>query len=291
MNMTIGDAARATGVPEHTLRAWEKRYELFKPIRGTSGYRLYDEAALTTIRAMQALVTAGWAPSAAADELSRRPRVVASLAATSGTTPDPFAALVHAAAEFDAAAVSRIIDEQFAMADYESVIDGWLMPALVRMGKEWAAGRLSVAEEHLVSNIVLRRLSAAYDAAGRLQPGPPILVGTVSGVDHELGLMAFAVAARRAGIATVYLGTQVPPADWHRAADKAGAHHSVTTAHRKRDAQLVAGLADVLGPATTVWVGGSAQQHAGPLCRRLGHSIADAAQALAAELGTDRKAS
>ncbi len=291
MNMTIGDAARATGVPEHTLRAWERRYDLFKPIRGTSGYRLYDDAALSTIRAMQSLVSAGWAPSAAADELSRRPRVVASLAATAGTMPDPFAALVHAAAEFDAAAVSRIIDEQFALADYESVIDGWLMPVLVRMGKEWAAGRLSVAEEHLVSNIVLRRLSAAYDAAGRLQPGTPILLGTVSGVDHELGLMAFAVAARRAGIATVYVGTQVPPADWRRAADKAGARHSVTTAHRKRDAQLVAGLAESLGPASTVWVGGSAQQHAGPGCRPLGHSIAAAAQALAAELNAGREAS
>ena len=56
----------------------------------------------------------------------------------------------------------------------------------------------------------------------------------------------------RAGIATVYLGTQVPPADWRRAADKAGARHSVTTAHRKRDAQLVAGLAESLGPAGTV---------------------------------------
>ena len=106
MNMTIGDAARATGVPEHTLRAWERRYDLFKPIRGTSGYRLYDHAALTTIRAMQSLVSAGWAPSAAADELSRRPRVVASLAATAGTMPDPVAPLVHAAAEFDAAAES-----------------------------------------------------------------------------------------------------------------------------------------------------------------------------------------
>jgi len=291
MNMTIGDAARATGVPEHTLRAWERRYELFKPVRGNSGYRLYDDAALATIKAMQSLVAAGWAPSAAADELSRRPQSVANLAAAAGAATDPFATLVHAAAEFDAAAISRIIDEQFALADFEAVVDGWLMPALVRLGKEWAADRLTVAEEHLVSNIVLRRLSAAYDAAGQLQPGPPILVGAVSGVEHELGLMAFAVAARRAGIPTVYLGTQVPPADWRRAAIKAGSRHSITAAHRKRDAQLAIGLAEALDPVSTVWVGGSAQQHSVPACRPLGHSIAAAAQALAAELGPDRRAS
>lgn len=291
MNMTIGEAARTTGVPEHTLRAWERRYRLFTPVRGSSGYRLYDDAALAAIKAMQALVAAGWAPSAAADELSRRPQAVPSLAAAAGSVSDPFAALVQAAAEFDAAAISRIIDEQFALAEYESVIDGWLMPALVRLGKEWAAGRLTIAEEHLVSNIVLRRLSAAYDAAGRLQPGSPILVGSVSGVEHELGLMAFAVSARRAGLATVYLGTQVPPADWRRAAVKAGSLHSVTSAHRKRDAQLAIALAETLGQTNTVWVGGSAQQHTSPACRPLGHSIAAAAQALAAELAPDRRAS
>lgn len=291
MNMTIGEAARATGVPEHTLRAWERRYQLFTPVRAASGYRLYDEAALASIRAMQALVAGGWAPSAAADELSRRPRSVPSLAMAAGAAPDPFAPLVQAAAEFDAAAVSRIIDEQFALADYESVVDGWLMPALVRLGKEWAAGRLTIAEEHLVSNIVLRRLSAAYDAAGRLQPGAPILVGAVSGVEHELGLMAFAVAARRAGIATIYLGTQVPQADWRRAAVKAGARHSVTAAHRKRDAQLAVGLAETLGPSSTVWVGGSMQQTTAPACRPMGHSISAAAQALAAELNPGRQAS
>jgi len=236
-------------------------------------------------------VAAGWAPSAAADELSRRPQAVPGLAAAAGSTADPFAGLVQAAAEFDAAAISRIIDEQFALAEFESVIDGWLMPALVRLGKEWAAGRLTIAEEHLVSNIVMRRLSAAYDAAGRLQPGPPILVGAVSGVEHELGLMAFAVAARRAGIATVYLGTQVPPSDWRRAAIKAGSRHSITSAYRKRDAQLAIGLAEALGQSSTVWVGGSAQLHTAPTCRPLGHSIADAAQALAVELRPDRQAS
>lgn len=40
--VTIKRAAELTGVPEHTLRAWERRYGLVAPARTDGGYRLYD---------------------------------------------------------------------------------------------------------------------------------------------------------------------------------------------------------------------------------------------------------
>lgn len=274
--VTIKKASALTGVPEHTLRAWERRYDLLAPSRTASGYRIYDEAALARITAMQGLVQAGWTPRAAAAEVA---------AHSNGHEPslDPHAALMAAAGQLDGSAVARVLDERFAGASFETVVDGWLMPALQRIGREWADGAVSVAVEHLVSNVVMRRLAAAYEAAGREESGPGVLIGAPPGVDHQIGLMAFAVAARRAGLPTTYLGAKVPLSAWRDAATKSGARAAVTTAPRSRDAARAAKVVACLEvePRVPVWVGGRYQHLVAGPDRRLGHSIAAAAALLA----------
>ncbi|MBJ7358666.1 MerR family transcriptional regulator, partial [Nocardioides sp.] len=63
---TIKQAARLTGVPEASLRAWERRYAVVVPHRNASGYRVYDEAALAAVATMRRLVDDGWSPAEAA---------------------------------------------------------------------------------------------------------------------------------------------------------------------------------------------------------------------------------
>lgn len=290
--LTIKKAAEATGVPEHTLRAWERRYCLFSPARAPSGYRVYDEEAITRIRDMHTLVDLGWSPRDASVEVLRQHQ--SARTGPEGVQPtvgrDPHLDLVQAAAELDAARVSRILDEQFSLQDYETLVDQWLMPALSRIGKEWAAGTISVAGEHLVSNTVLRRLSAAYEAAGGRGTGRPVLIGAPPGVHHELGLLAFAVALRRAGLPTIYLGADVPLAAWAEAVAAASPAAVVTTAPRRRDAARVAEVADVLraaDPTLPLWVGGRFQDLLPPPGRPLGHRIGAAATLLAAATALD----
>ena len=275
--VTIKKAAELTGVPEHTLRAWERRYSLLAPSRTASGYRIYDEQALARITAMHDLVKAGWTPRAAAVEVARQPL-------NGEAIVDPHAELLSAAGALDASAVGRVLDEHFARLGFETVVDHWLLPALQRIGHEWSEGRVSVAAEHLVSNLVMRRLSTAYEAVGSGQSGRPVLIGAPPGVDHQIGLMAFAVAARRAGMPTIYLGAQVPLAAWRDAAGRSGARVAVTTVPRSRDVARARRVVECLGeePRLPVWVGGKYQHLVGESAHRLGHSISEAAARLAA---------
>ena len=275
--VTIKKASELTGVPEHTLRAWERRYSLLAPSRTASGYRIYDQQALARITAMHDLVKAGWAPRAAAVEVARQPLI-------DEARVDPHAELLAAAADLDASGVTRVIDEHFANTGFETFVDRWLLPAMQRIGLEWAEGTVSVAAEHLVSNVVMRRLSAAYEAVERGQSGRPVLIGAPPGVDHQIGLMAFAVAARRVGMPTIYLGAQVPLAAWRDAAGKSGARCAVTTVPRSRDAARARRVVECLGeePQLPVWIGGKYQHLVGEPARRLGHGIAAAAATLAA---------
>lgn len=96
--------------------------------------------------------------------------------------------------------------------------------------------------------------------------------------------MSFAVALRRAGAATIYLGSDVPPPAWADALATTGAVMSVTAIPRRADARRVAALAERLEsthPTVPLATGGRFQHLAPPGCLQLGHRIATAAQDVA----------
>ncbi|WP_435198263.1 MerR family transcriptional regulator [Janibacter sp. GS2] len=293
---TIKRAAELTGVPAATLRAWERRYHVIVPERTEAGYRLYDEDCLARIRAVAALVDDGWAPSQAAEEVSRRDRAKGA-ATPLPPPPDQTPAtvdgdggagpLVDAAARLDASAVAQVLDERFATGSFESVVDGWLMPALAEVGRAWTEGRLSVAGEHLVAHAVLRRLAASFDAAASRPGGPAVIVGLPAGVHHELGIFAFAVALRRAGLDVVYLGADLPTEAWQAALDTHSARCAVLAVPRAQDTPAATTLIRSVSashPEVSVLVGGGRQDDVGDDGTRLGHAIGPAATALAASL-------
>jgi acyl-CoA hydrolase len=65
----INRVAETTGIPEATLRAWERRYHVPKPSRTASGYRLYSQDDVAQVRKMRELCEAGISPADAAKEI------------------------------------------------------------------------------------------------------------------------------------------------------------------------------------------------------------------------------
>ena len=290
---TIKQAAELTGVQAATLRAWERRYGVLAPPRTAGGYRLFDEATIETIRTMGTLVRSGWAARQAAQEVQRR--LDAGPASGAETSSDgAFDRLRRAGADLDPGRVGEALDEAFARGTFESVVDGWLLPALYAVGDGWASGRLSVAGEHLVANAVLRRLATAYDAAARQTSGPQVVLGLPPGAAHDLGLFAFAVCARRAGLATTYLGANVPVEDWVTAVAPGPPRYVVLAAPRSADLAPLAAVVEALRvahPEVRIGVGGRYQERAPQPAERLGHQIGPAADRLARVLATVAAAS
>lgn len=310
---TIKRAAELTGLSVATLRAWERRYGIVSPQRTDSGYRLYDAAAVRALSVMNSLVQEGWTPKFAAAEAQRRlgaegpdgpgpapgepargrpAPVVATGLRREKASGEPanaeLEALVDAASRLDAAALADLLDDAFSRGSFESVVDGWLMPALRVLGDAWARGRVSVAGEHVASYAVQRRLAAAYEAAAQRSGGPRILVGLPPGARHELGLLAFATAARRVGLSTVYVGADLPAEDWAAAVTANDAVCVVLSVPSARDlGPLRRVVTDLRAghPALTIAVGGRQQAKAPEGCVQLGHDIGGAARLLAERLG------
>jgi DNA-binding transcriptional MerR regulator len=286
---TIKEASARTGVPAASLRAWERRYHVVEPRRTESGYRMYDEQAIATLNAMRRLVDEGWSPAAAASAVSAgelgAPDSGGSHAAAA-SLPAPEAeslteAFLDAASAVDVISVEGVLDQAFALGPFETVADAWLMPTLYALGEAWAEGRVDVAGEHAASYAVMRRLSQAFAAASSLTTGPRLVVGLPAGSHHELGALAFATAARRRGLAVVYVGADLPVESWQRAVRAFPTRMVVLAVPTAADRAVATATAKALlesAPAVIVAAGGAHADDLAPRVVRLPMKIADAAR-------------
>lgn len=253
---TVKQVAAITGVPEGTLRMWERRYAVVRPERSEGGYRLYTEDDVTLLRQMAAFVAAGMPTSHAA-------RRVGEAGQARRAAPEPAAAdedaLVRAAVSLDPAQLDALLTDAFARDSFESVVRTWLLPSLGRLGTAWASGDLSVAQEHFVSAGVMRTLGRVFDAAGT-PGGPRVLVGLAAGDRHEIALFAFATCLRRRGIDVIYLGADVPTESWLEIATERNARAvvlGVTVMSSLESEQAVLDLLAAQAPLVRRYVGGS----------------------------------
>ena len=241
---TIKQAAARSGLSVSTVRAWERRYGVVHPKRTATGYRLYDEGAIDRLLAMRHLVeVAGMRPSQAAEQLraggaelgdvldrartwrdSPPPPATGSTSATRGG--DLTESFVQAARFLRVAAMEDILDDAFASQRFEAAVEDVVFPALRAVGDAWAAGTIDVAMEHAASETVRRRLAWFYGAI-ETSGDPDLVVGMPPGGQHDIGALAFAVAARRQHLAVLYLGADVPLASWLSAADTSRARIAV----------------------------------------------------------------
>jgi methanogenic corrinoid protein MtbC1 len=90
-----------------------------------------------------------------------------------------------------------------------------ITPALFVVGEKWATGEISVADEHLASEIVLRVLALQRVArmARRRRLGQRVLLLAPEGERHVIGLNMACDLLFAAGYDTLMLGADVPLED------------------------------------------------------------------------------
>jgi methanogenic corrinoid protein MtbC1 len=175
--------------------------------------------------------------------IEKRPAYRAAVRAAGMSTSTAVADLVTAAIDLDPLAASRLLDEHFATSSFEHAVDAWLLPELERLGAAWANGDVTVAGEHIVAAAVQRRLSAAFDAAAMdSERFPLVLTGLPAGCHHELGILAYATAARRRGMAVLHLGPDLPARDWFVAVQRQQPDAVVIAVPTAADIRPAAGL-------------------------------------------------
>ena len=249
--LNIAALSRRTGVAPDTLRKWEQRYAILRPARTAGGQRRYGEADVARVEWLKARLAEGYRIGEAA-------LLLGGTEAAAARTPEELrTALLAAVERDDGAELERLLDQAFVLGPLEAALTDVIAPTLHAVGDGWAAGRVSVAEEHLLSAAVRARLERLVaDPRGAVR-GVSVLA-CAPGERHELGLLMLGVLLRADGWRVAYLGADTPVADAAALSHRLGASVlCLSAALPERAEELDRGLRDATLDGVRVVVGGA----------------------------------
>lgn len=267
--VNIAVAERETGLGKDTLRVWERRYGFPRPVRDAHGDRAYPRDQVERLRMIKRLLDLGHRPGrvvGATDEELRQlavdaPRSAVPEPADAGSPEDGFQPELDALRSHDVSGLRRLLSQRLARNGLERMVSETL-PRLNRaVGDAWSNGRLAIYEEHLYTE---QLKSLLRQAIGALPPGtqlPRVLLSTVPGEQHILGLLMVEALLALRGIQVVSLGAQTPlgelaaAARAHRADIVALSFSSAFPARQL--APVVKQLRELLPAETGLWIGGT----------------------------------
>jgi MerR family transcriptional regulator, light-induced transcriptional regulator len=242
MQHPIGVVSARTGLSPDVIRVWERRYGVVDPARDDAGRRLYSDEDLERLWLL-ARATAGGRGIGQVAELGREeleavvredesarwssagrkaPRASSELVSREEAVVERALALTRA---LDRGGLEAELRRAATLLELPSFLEGVVAPLFVRIGDEWHAGRLSVAQEHLATSASAAVIGGLIASAGggEAGSGPVLVVATLPGDRHELGALLVAAAASAHGWRVVYLGPDVPPLEIVGAAVTTGA--------------------------------------------------------------------
>lgn len=212
----IKAAAKILDMPKVTIRSWETRYNAITPARTETGHRLYSDQNLEDLKWLKIQVQKnGIKISEAVKQLHSSKRKPSEKV----TVPSDFDAqtydkqvheLYMAASELDTERFNYLLDLHFSLFHYRTVFFSIIVPLMVRVGKEWGNGSMSVAHEHLISHIIQQRFTQFFRVFPTSSELPKVMSLCPSGEFHQLGLMLFTLFLREKGYPVVFLGADTP---------------------------------------------------------------------------------
>jgi DNA-binding transcriptional MerR regulator len=207
----IRTVSSLTGVNAITLRAWERRYGLIKPIRTPKGHRLYTQNDIDLIQQVLELLDRGISIGQVKGYLEGK-----SEPSVTDAADDPWSSyqrrMLNAIVRFDTNTLDQIYNDALSLYPIDLVTKRMILPLLKTLGLRWEEKEGSVAEEHFFGAYLRNKLGARFHHHVA-QNGPLLVAACLPEEQHEIGLMLFCLSALNKGYRLVYLGADTPLAE------------------------------------------------------------------------------
>lgn len=266
-HFSIKAVAQATGLTVETLRAWERRYEVVRPSRDGSGRRTYTASDVARLRLLRTATELGHAISRLAQlDDQQLAKLVADSGGHARTNSARGQAYVEraldAALHSDPTGVEETLTSAIALLPPNEAIHTVVVPLVREIGDRWHRGELSIAQEHMVTDIVRRLVIAASRGYLRADNAPSLVLSTLSGERHEIGLLMCSWLAAMRRYHTHYLGVDCPPAEIARFALEVDASAVLVSMVMPENhvpvLEQLNELAALLRGRCEIWIGGMA---------------------------------
>lgn len=263
-NLSISAVERVTGISKDVLRKWESRYGFPAPLRNSQGERAYPPPQVKRLRLIKRLMDTGIRPSriVAESEESLNALFLATPAAQRRQAHENAATLTLAMLrKEDPSGLRRCLYRELLGQGIERFVQDTLVPLSHAVGEAWARGEIGIHEEHRYTEAVQGLLRDAIVNLADGRGSPRILLTTLPGEQHGLGILMAAALLSLCGAYCISLGTQTPARDIVQAArahdaDVVALSFSKAYPPRSIPPALV-DLRQRLDEASQIWAGGA----------------------------------
>jgi len=213
---SIKDLERLTGIKAHTLRIWEKRYNIVEPERSNTNIRSYNDENLKRLLNISILVKNGHKISKVADLNNEQINdKILEISRLSQNYTSQIESLIVSMIEIDEFKFESILNASIMKLGFETTVFDILYPLFERIGVLWQIGSINPAQEHFISNLIRRKMLVAIDA---LPPAngndtKQFILYLPEWELHEIGLLLYEYLIRKKGHKVIYLGQSLPMDD------------------------------------------------------------------------------
>ncbi len=211
---SIKDLENLSGIKAHTIRIWEKRYNILEPMRSDTNIRVYNLINLQKLLNITLLHDFGYKISKIATYPEQDiPRLVQEIITEKSTKNHAISSFKMAMMNFDQELFFTTYSQLLSEKSFKEVFYEVFIPLMTEMGLLWQAHTISPAHEHFISYLIKQKLLINTEKLQILRPTKTDKVFVLSlpmNEMHELGLMYLNYETLLHGYKTIYLGESVP---------------------------------------------------------------------------------
>jgi DNA-binding transcriptional MerR regulator len=212
-DFTIKDLENISRIKAHTIRIWEKRYNLLEPKRTKTNIRFYTPSDLTKLLNIVLLKNNDFKISKIAEmsdeEITLQSRELAFNIAMDDEAINSFKLSMF---QFDKVLFNNSYNTLLHKKTFREIFKDVFIPFLDHIGLLWHTETLMIAHEHFISNLIIQKIQSNTE---KLQynineTNKTFVLFLPENEIHEIGLMYLNYELVLRGFHTVYLGQSLP---------------------------------------------------------------------------------
>lgn len=211
---SIKDLENLSGVKAHTIRIWEKRYNILEPTRTDTNIRLYDIDNLQKLLNITLLHSHGYKISKISKFPPEKiPQLVKDIISDKSANNHALNAFKIAMMNFDQRLFMNTYNSLLGEKSFSIVFNEVFIPLLNEIGMLWQIGTITPAHEHFITYLIRQKLLSNIEKLQLQEPtnnDKVFVLYLPYNEIHELALIYLNYEILSKGYKTVYLGQSIP---------------------------------------------------------------------------------
>ena len=211
---SIKDLENLSGIKAHTIRIWEKRYNVLQPMRSNTNIRNYDLQSLQKLLNVVLLHDYGYKISRISEHSTEKIELlVREIISEKSIKNHAINAFKMAMINFDQALFFNTYNSLLSEKSFREIFYEVVIPLMEEIGLLWQAGTITPAQEHFITFLIKQKLLLNTEKLQILEPihtDKVFVLYLPENEIHELGLMYLNYEILLKGYKTIYLGESVP---------------------------------------------------------------------------------